>query len=97
MNVNHQLGRILEYIDPLIFKLEIIPFYFSIQQPNQNNNNNASAINPNPALLRQPSPAAHFDTSTVDRSVKHGVLDNFNSQMQNEHAWAIERKRAGAK
>jgi len=25
------------------------------------------------------------------------MLDNYNSVMQNEHAWAIDRKRAGAK
>ena len=47
--------------------------------------------------MRQPSPGAHFDTSTVDRSAKNGGLENFNNQMQNEHAWAIERKRAGVK
>jgi len=75
----------------------LISLCFLIQQSNQNNNNNGSSINPNSTLLRQPSPAAHFDTSTVDRSAKNGALDNFNAQMQNEHAWAIDRKRAGAK
>ncbi len=68
-----------------------------MQQPNQNNNNNGSSINHNPTLIRQPSPAAPFDTSTVDRSGKNGPLDNYNAQLQNEHAWAIERKHAGAK
>lgn len=48
-------------------------------------------------LPRQASPATHLETATVDRTVKNGNLDNFNSQMQNEHAWAIDRKRAGAR
>jgi len=25
------------------------------------------------------------------------MLENYNAQMQNEHAWAIDRKRVGAK
>lgn len=62
-------------------------FVFFVQQTN---NNNGSSV-------RQPSPATHLDTSIADRSTKNGVLENFNTQMQNEHAWAIERKRAGAK
>ena len=71
---------------------------FSIlQQPNQNNNNNGTSVNHNPPLHRQPSPAGHFDTSTVDRSGKNGIVENYNAHMQNEHAWAIDRKRAGAK
>ena len=48
-------------------------------------------------LPRQTSPAAPLDKSTVDRTAKNGNAENFNSQMQNEHAWAIDRKRAGAK
>lgn len=39
----------------------------------------------------------HLDASTINHSPKKGVLDNYNSNMQNEHAWAIDRKRAGAK
>jgi hypothetical protein len=71
--------------------------FFFVQPTNQNNNNNGSSINHNTTFVRQPSPATHFDTSTVDRSTKNGVVENYNGQMQNEHAWAIERKRAGAK
>ncbi|CAF2634063.1 unnamed protein product [Rotaria sp. Silwood2] len=65
---------------------------------NQNNNNNGLSTNYNTKLVQQPSPiVGHFDTSTVDRSTKNTMLENYNSQMQNEHAWAIDRKRAGAK
>ncbi|CAF0750936.1 unnamed protein product [Rotaria sordida] len=64
----------------------------SPRQPNQNNNNNGSSINHHTQFARQPSPAAQFDTSTVDRSNKTSVVENYN-----EHAWAIDRKRAGAK
>ncbi|CAF0898529.1 unnamed protein product [Adineta steineri] len=67
----------------------------SARQTNPNSNNNGSLINHN---TRQPSPTARIDTSTIDRSVKNGgTLENYNTHMQNEHAWAIERKRAGAK
>ena len=53
----------------------------------------------NTTYTRQPSPgASQFDTSTIDRKTKNNVVfDDYNSQMQNEHAWAIDRKRAGAK
>ncbi|CAF3848814.1 unnamed protein product [Adineta steineri] len=67
----------------------------STRQTNPNSNNNGSLINHN---TRQPSPTTRIDTSTIDRSVKNGgTLENYNTHMQNEHAWAIERKRAGAK
>jgi len=52
---------------------------------------------------RNSLPATSNQTTTytrqfeTDRSVKNGIPDNFNTQMQNEHAWAIDRKRAGAK
>ncbi|CAF4292185.1 unnamed protein product [Rotaria sp. Silwood2] len=69
----------------------------SSRQPNQNNNNNGSSMNHHTTFVRQPSPAAHFDTSTVDRSNKTGVAENFNAHMQNELGWAIDRKRVGAK
>jgi len=95
MNVNHQVGLLFEYV-----YISLLPFlltFFFVQPTNQNNNNNGSSINHNTTLVRQPSPATHFDTSTVDRSTKNGVVENYNGQMQNEHAWAIERKRAGAK
>jgi len=70
----------------------------STRQTNQNNNNNGLLVNQNTTFVRQPSPnVGHFDTSTVDRSVKNAVLENYNVHMQNEHAWAIDRKRAGAK
>ncbi|CAF0730375.1 unnamed protein product [Adineta ricciae] len=61
------------------------------------NSNNGTLTNHNSTLVRQPSPATHFETSTIDRSVKNGAGENYNSNFQNEHAWAIERKRAGAK
>lgn len=53
----------------------------------------------NTTFTRQTSPSgAQFDTSTVDRKAKNGpIFDGYNSQMQNEHAWAIDRRRAGAK
>ncbi|UJR33285.1 hypothetical protein I4U23_020737 [Adineta vaga] len=69
----------------------------SIRQSNQNNSTNGSTVHHTTAFVRQPSPATHFETSTIDRSAKSGTVENFNSSMQNEHAWAIERKRAGAK
>ncbi|CAF1266520.1 unnamed protein product [Rotaria sordida] len=70
----------------------------SARPSNQNNNNNGLSSNYNTKIVQQPSPAVgHFDTSTVDRSTKNTMLENYNSQMQNEHAWAIDRKRAGAK
>ncbi|CAF1901629.1 unnamed protein product [Rotaria magnacalcarata] len=69
----------------------------TVRSINQNNNNNGLTTNYSATIGRQHSPiAGHFDTSTVDRSVKNGTLENYNSQMQNEHAWAIDRKRAGA-
>lgn len=55
------------------------------------------AINPNVVAPRQPSPMRNFETSTLDRAGKNGHLDVYNAHMQNEHAWAIERKQAGAK
>ncbi|CAF3557772.1 unnamed protein product [Rotaria sp. Silwood1] len=65
---------------------------------NQNNNNNGISTTYTTKIVQEPSPiVGHFDTSTVDRSVKSTMLENYNSQMQNEHAWAIDRKRAGAK
>ncbi|CAF3092264.1 unnamed protein product [Rotaria socialis] len=68
------------------------------QQNNNNNNNNSSIISQNIAFPRQPSPGPQFDTSTADRKNKNPVLvENYNAQMQNEHAWAIDRKRVGAK
>ena len=55
-------------------------------------------MNQNITFARQPSPTlGHFETSTVDRVVQNGIMENYNAQMQNEHAWAIDRKRAGAK
>lgn len=49
-------------------------------------------------MVPQPSPmTSHFDSSTVDRSARNGILENYNTHMQNEHAWAIDRKRAGAR
>ncbi|UJR13914.1 hypothetical protein I4U23_000920 [Adineta vaga] len=61
-------------------------------------NNNGLTTNYNTTFVRQPSPSAtHFDSSTLNRSPKNGMLEDYNAHMQNEHAWAIDRKRAGAK
>ncbi|CAF4833581.1 unnamed protein product [Rotaria sp. Silwood1] len=69
----------------------------SPRQPNQNNNNNGPSSNHHTTLVRQPSPAAHFDTSTADRSNKTSVAENYNAHNQNEYIWAMDRKRVGAK
>lgn len=80
---------------PISIRTKILIFLF--QSYNQNNNNNGAAVNPNFISPRQPSPAAHFDPSTVERPAKNGHLENYNTKFQNEHAWAIDRKQAGAK
>ena len=59
---------------------------------------NGLTANHNTTFVRQASPAVtHVETTTVERGYKNGVLEDYNANMQNEHAWAIERKRAGAK
>ncbi|CAF0892941.1 unnamed protein product [Adineta steineri] len=69
------------------------------RQTNQiNNANNGLTANYNTTFARQPSPSIpQFDTSAINRTTKTEVLDDYNAHMQNEHAWAIDRKRAGAK
>lgn len=58
---------------------------------------NGAASNSHPNSARQPSPATRFDTSTVDRSARIGPADIHNRGVQQEQAWAVERKNAGAK
>ena len=85
---NKQFGHLLlVYAIEQIFQINF-EFEFSFQQTLDNRNSLPATSNQTTTYTRQ------FET---DRSVKNGIPDNFNTQMQNEHAWAIDRKRAGAK
>ena len=42
-------------------------------------------------------PTQSLEVSTIDRSAKPTSTDGQNSNYQHEHAWAIERRKAGAK
>lgn len=54
-------------------------------------------MNHPPSFPLQSTSALPFDTSTVDRSNKTSMPENYTTQFHNENTWAIERKRAGAK
>ena len=58
---------------------------------------NGAATISHPTSARQPSPGTRFDSSTVERSAKNGPSDVYQHNTLHEHAWAVERKRAGAR
>lgn len=66
-------------------------------QANPNNKPNSASNNQNTTYTRQTSPGpTPLESSTNERPGKNGVFNDYNGQMQNEHTWAIDRKRAGA-